>query len=57
MDFGIYVIVVVIVLFYVRLYLIRRGKLRREKSELAKRVRQGRKAAPLPPSDPAALAF
>jgi hypothetical protein len=57
MDFGIYVIAVVIVLFYIRLYLIRRGKIRRQKVDMVKHIRQGRKAPPLPPSDPAALAF
>lgn len=57
MDTGMVVIIVIIVLFYVRLYLINRGKRRREKQALIERMKLGKKAPPLPVSDPDAPAF
>jgi sterol desaturase/sphingolipid hydroxylase (fatty acid hydroxylase superfamily) len=57
MDTGMIVIVVIIVLFYVRLYLVNRGKRRREKQAIIERMKLGKKAPPLPASDPDASAF
>lgn len=57
MDTGLIVIVVIVVLFYVRLYLINRGKKRREKQVLMDRIKMGRKAPPLPVANPDAPAF
>jgi hypothetical protein len=52
MDIGTIVIIVIIVLFYARLYLIRRGKRHREKQEMIQRMKLGKKAPAIPPKDP-----
>ena len=57
MDTGLIVIVVVVVLFYARLYLINRGKRRREKLALIERMKIGKKAPPLPATNSDAPAF
>ena len=51
MDNGFYLIAVIVILFYLRLYLIRRGKRRRDKLDVLDSVKQGRHAKPLPVRD------
>jgi uncharacterized membrane protein len=48
MEPGMIVIIVIVALFYVRLYLLRRGRKRRESQTVLKKMKQGKKAAPLP---------
>jgi hypothetical protein len=48
MEPGMYVVIVIVLLFYLRVYLIRRGRKRREKLELLNRIQKGKKGAPLP---------
>jgi sterol desaturase/sphingolipid hydroxylase (fatty acid hydroxylase superfamily) len=51
MEPGMIVIIVIVVLFYVRLYLLRRGRKRRESQTVLNQMKQGKKAAPLPPRE------
>ena len=51
MEPGMIVIIVSVVLFYVRLYLLRRGRKRRESQTVLNQMKQGKKASPLPARD------
>ncbi len=57
MDTGLIVIIVIVVLFYARLYLINRGKKRRERQAVIDRMKLGRKAPPMPVANPDEPAF
>ena len=48
MEPGMIVIIVIVVLFYARLYLLRRGRKRREAQTVLNHMKQGKKASPLP---------
>ncbi len=48
MDTGFYIIAIIVILFYLRLFLIRRGHRRREKLEMLDRMKQGKHAKALP---------
>jgi hypothetical protein len=57
MDYGIYIIAAIVVLFYLRMYLVRRGKSRREKLAVLERMKEGKHAKPLPARNPNTMAF
>jgi hypothetical protein len=57
MDNGIYLIAGIVILFYVRMYLLRRGKRRREKLAVLDRIKEGKHAKPLPARDTSAPAI
>lgn len=52
MEPGMIVMIIVIVLFYLRLYLMRRGKKRRENLHILKEMKQGRKAPKMVENEP-----
>ncbi len=57
MDNGIYLIAGIVILFYLRMYLVRRGKRRREKLAVLDRMKEGKHAKPLPQRDINTLGF
>jgi len=52
MEIGLIVIVAVVILFYLRVYMIRGRRKKEEKREILKHMRQGKKGAALPARDP-----
>ena len=48
MEPGMIVIIVIVILFYVRLYLLRRGRKRRETQTVLNQMKQGKKGSQLP---------
>jgi hypothetical protein len=51
MEPGLIVMVVIVVVFYMRLYLMRRGRKRRENIKILKEMKQGRKAPKMEPGE------
>jgi hypothetical protein len=51
MNNGIYLIAAIVIVFYLRMYLVRRGKRRREKLAVLDHIKQGKHAKALPVRD------